>query len=103
MKKDYKYYKSLIKVKERGYSLEFGFAHIVFMYDGEEYTIQACLDEFKKHKGTATRYKKAFSNNGGMDDGICEDVGSRAYEKLGFSFCFRFFKHEIRKENIRFK
>lgn len=103
-----------MEIKEKDYNLTDGFAYIIFVSDGTEYTIQACLKERAECSDQEKRYnmlnnnenifKKAISKfDDGMDSGICGDANEKAFKKFGPEFCYSLFKKEARKIGIRFE
>jgi len=101
-----------IIVKESNYSLNDGFAYIVFNDNGIEYQLQACLRELKKCNNDATRYRLVKDNkpiykkeinkkDSGITDGICGDVNDKAFQKYGEKFCEGFLFCELRKIGIK--
>ena len=103
-----------MEIKEREYSLADGFAWIVFVEGGVEYTLQACLIELKKCEDEKIRYKmvqnkenlykKAINkNDDGMDWGLSGEANEPAFTKFGVDYCMKLFKKEMRVEGIRFE
>ena len=76
-----------------------GVCYVLGTEDQKQFTIQACL----KPKKTGFGYVKIVVGDGGINEGICQQINKDALEKFGYEECLRIFKHEMRKHNIRFE
>jgi len=101
-----------LTVSERNYSLDMGFAWIIFEDEENIYNLQACLKEQERCKNKDIRddlvredkpiYKKEIDkNDNGMDWGLCEDANSKAFKNFGIIFCEKFLYNELRKIGIK--
>ena len=88
-----------LTITKRQADLTSGFAFIVFEYEGNEYSLQACLMRNKKD----TDYNKAIQDeDSGFYEGLCYDGNKPAFGLFGVEQCYKLLKRELRKIGVRF-
>jgi len=89
-----------INIIKRDFDLIQGFAWIELEIDGEEMTLQLCLEE-RQRKGEG--HIKQFLNckgQSGFDWGLCAEANSNAVKELGEGPCWDLLKKELRKVGV---
>ena len=89
---------------KRDFDLTQGFAWIELEINGEEMTLQLCLEERqRKDKGAKEGHIKQFLNckgQSGFDWGLCAEANSNAVKELGEGPCWDLLKKELRKVGV---
>jgi len=89
-----------INIIKRDFDLIQGFAWIELEINGDEMTLQLCLEEGAKGR---KKHIKQFLNckgQSGFDWGLCAEANSNAVDALGEGPCWDLLKKELRKVGV---